>query len=47
MTTAHGTPTSIHWPKPSWMPCDSARYPRMSAMGGWPMRVAVEPIVTP
>ena len=25
MTTASGSPTSIHWPKPSWMPCSALR----------------------
>src|SRR5699024_7776837 len=47
MTIAHGTPMSIHVPKAISKPWDSRRYPFISAIGGCPIRVAVEPIVTP
>src|SRR5699024_85435 len=47
MTIAHETPMSIHVPKAISKPWDSRRYHFISAIGGCPIRDAVEPIVTP
>ena len=43
-TTAIGTPTSIHWPKPISTPCSAAMWPASRVLGGVPMMVPSEPM---